>query len=227
MSSTPDGEVEGNAAEPGGSQSPAQDEPREQMSAEQLSAILSSPGDPALMALREAISGADPRTAAALHELLSDPARVRAVEASGLLDGEPRPAVEDAIGLTIDALGVSYAALNVITAEGQTNASLAWQPGKPGHKGTRPLLDSLCVYAAVSDSMLVVDDIADHPVLSEHSTARNGEVASYLGIPLHADDGHVIGTFCVWDTEPRHWSSSDIALLTDLSVVVQEAIFHD
>ncbi|MDS1113912.1 GAF domain-containing protein [Gordonia westfalica] len=229
MSSTPDGEFEGSDGPETGHDAPAPNEPAEEMSAQRLqrlAAILSTPGDSALAALLDAVRGADPRAATALRELLSDPARVRAIETSRLLDDEPHPAVDVAIGLTIDALGVSYAALNVITAEGQTNASIAWQAGKPGHKGTRPLLDSLCVYPVVSDSMLVVDDIADHPVLSEHSTARNGEVSSYLGIPLHADDGHVIGTFCVWNTEPHHWSSSDIALLTDLSVVVQEAVIR-
>ncbi|ATD73213.1 MULTISPECIES: GAF domain-containing protein [Gordonia] len=196
-------------------------------SADRLSSVLGVPGDSTMSAIFDAVRGADEKTAAALRELLSDPARVRAIEESGLLSGQPHPAVDDAISLTINALGVAYAALNVVTAEGQTNASIAWQSGKPGHKGTRPLLDSLCVYPVVSDAMLVIDDIADHPVLSEHSTARNGEVASYLGIPLHAGDGHVIGTFCVWDTEPHHWSSTDIALLTDLSVVVREAVFRD
>ncbi len=225
MSSTPDGEFEGNAPQTTGQGTPGLPEPDEEMSAQRLSAILSTPGDSALIALLEAIRGNDPGTAAALHELLSDPDRVRAIDESGLLDEKSHPAVDQAISLTIDALGVSCAALNVITADGQTHASIAWSSGETSTQHARPLTNSLCVYPVVSGSTLVIDDIADHPMLSDHPTACSGEVASYLGIPVRDDADHVIGVFCAWDTEPHHWSSTDIALMSDLSILVREAVF--
>ncbi|MCR5979510.1 GAF domain-containing protein [Gordonia jinghuaiqii] len=192
---------------------------------ETLSALFADSPDEAVVAVLQALRGNDTAIAPTLRAVLADPDRIRAIEDSGLLDGTPNPGLDEAVRLTVDALGVPYAAVNVITADGQTQAALAWSAGDVEGSRTRPLLDSLCVLAVASGSPLVIDDIADHPVLSGHSTATKGEVTAYIGIPLADNDGHVIGTFCASDSAPHHWSATEVQLISDLSVVVRELIF--
>jgi GAF domain-containing protein len=77
----------------------------------------------------------------------------------------------------------------------------------------------------VSGSPLIIDDITDHPVLRDHSAAQSGAVGAYIGIPITDDAGHPVGTLCAWDTQPHHWSSGEIQIMTDLADVVQNVIF--
>mgnify|MGYP002653460185 CR=1 FL=1 len=51
------------------------------------------------------------------------------------------------------------------------------------------------------------------------------QVLLFADGPLADDDGHVIGTFCAWDSEAHHWSTAEVQLMSDLSILVQELIF--
>ena len=49
---------------------------------------------------------------------------------------------------------------------------------------------------------------------------------AYAGIPLIDADGHALGTLCVIDSQPRHWTTDQVQLLTDLAAsVVTEIAF--
>lgn len=63
----------------------------------------------------------------------------------------------------------------------------------------------------------MVSDAREHPVLKDDLAIRDLGVIAYLGIPLVASDGHVLGTLCVIDGKPRSWSSEQVSLLTDLA----------
>jgi GAF domain-containing protein len=80
-----------------------------------------------------------------------------------------------------------------------------------------PLSHSFCQYAVASREPLVVSDAREHPVLKDDLAIRDLGVIAYLGIPLVASDGHVLGTLCVIDGKPRSWSSEQVSLLTDLA----------
>ncbi|WP_439029754.1 GAF domain-containing protein [Gordonia terrae] len=193
--------------------------------AEQLAAFFEMSPEAGLHAVLEAVRGRNPDVEIALRAILADPARMRALKDSGLLDDPPTHSLDETIRLTIDAVGVPHVAVNVITPEEQATAAIAFRSGEPEGPSTRALVNSLCVLPVVSGSPLIIDDIADHALLADHPTATSGEVTAYLGIPLADDDGHVIGTFCAWDSEPHHWSSAEVQLMSDLSVLVRELIF--
>jgi signal transduction histidine kinase len=74
---------------------------------------------------------------------------------------------------------------------------------------------------------LVIDDARGHPLVSEHPVLKDLDVAAYAGVPLVLETGHVLGSFCVIDTVRREWTSSEIAVLTDLAkLAVTEAEFR-
>ena len=51
-------------------------------------------------------------------------------------------------------------------------------------------------------------------------------VVAYAGIPLIDADGSALGTLCVIDSQPRHWTTHQVRLLEDLaaSVVTELAL---
>ena len=191
----------------------------------QLAALFDTSPEAGVHAVLEAVRGRNPDMARSLRAILSDPERMRALKDSGLLDDPPTHSLDETIRLTIDAVGVPHVAVNLITPEEQATAAIAFRSGSPDGPSTRSLVNSLCVLPVVSGSPLIIDDIADHALLADHPTAVSGEVTAYLGIPLADDDGHVIGTFCAWDSEAHHWSTAEVQLMSDLSILVQELIF--
>ena len=86
---------------------------------------------------------------------------------------------------------------------------------------TGPLEDSLCtVTAALGEPALVVRDARGDDRVRDLPPVRCGEVGSYLGTPLVADGGAVVGVLCVFDPEPRDWSDGDVATLRQLAASV-------
>lgn len=190
-----------------------------------LSAITSEHTDPAVLAVLGVLSSVDDGERPSAWSVLTDVGRLRAVADTGLLEPGPHSGVDQIIGLTIEAVGIPNAALNMVTDTEQTSAGTASRDSADDGPPSRPLADSLCVYPVMTGTPLIIDDMAEHPVLANHSTAQSGEVASYIGIPIADDEGHAVGTLCAWDSEPRHWSSGEVQIMTDLADVLRGVIF--
>jgi PAS domain S-box-containing protein len=89
------------------------------------------------------------------------------------------------------------------------------QAGAVGSTGR--LIDSLCARTVSLGDPLVVEDAALDPRVTESRAVEEGRVGHYLGVPLTADDGHVVGALCVFGPGPRVWSETDTALLVQLA----------
>jgi PAS domain S-box-containing protein len=64
---------------------------------------------------------------------------------------------------------------------------------------------------------LVVPDAAADPRIAGLPAVVAGRVASYVGVPLVAFDGSVVGTLAVSSRTPRTWADGDVALLRQLA----------
>ena len=70
------------------------------------------------------------------------------------------------------------------------------------------------------------DDAREHQVLRDNLAIRDMGVIAYAGIPLIDTDGHALGTLCVIDSRPRHWTTHQVQLLSDIAAsVVTEIAF--
>ena len=67
---------------------------------------------------------------------------------------------------------------------------------------------------------LIVDDAREHHVLRDNPAIRDMGVVAYAGIPLIDAEGNALGTLCVIDSQPRHWTSHQVQLLADLAASV-------
>ena len=189
----------------------------------QLLATAAGTEDPTFRTLIDGLSGQEKAIDAILEEVLGDPARLAAVEATGLLDGTPKPILDHIVTLTAEAVGTRNAAVTVVTNEQQilagcTNAS-------KGVDRAAPLEDSICKFAVATGQPLIVDDAARHPLLSDHPKVVDGTIRAYAGILLADGEGHAVGTLCTWDDNPRRWTSGQIQILNDLAQVVRTKVF--
>ncbi|KGM02801.1 histidine kinase [Cellulomonas cellasea DSM 20118] len=88
-------------------------------------------------------------------------------------------------------------------------------PGVVGSTG--PLEDSLCTVTVEAGVPLVVEDAVADERVRDLLPVRSGTVGAYLGVPLESRDGHLAGALCVFAPEPRAWTPSDVALLTEVA----------
>lgn len=77
--------------------------------------------------------------------------------------------------------------------------------------GGTPLDHPMCATVVETRNVLLIEDARNDPAWKNHLAVRNIGVGSYLGFPLHSPDGrHILGSFCVIDSEPRKWSEIDL-----------------
>ena len=115
-----------------------------------LTAINEALMDASLGAILEGLRAAVAGEQSHVWSALNDSARLRAVYDTGLLEPGPHPEIDQIVGLTIDAVGIPNAALNMITDVEQVTAGIASRSDDIGEQRTHPLPESLCVYTVVS-----------------------------------------------------------------------------
>gem|GEM_PF-5702251 len=83
---------------------------------------------------------------------------------------------------------------------------------------------SMCATVVESKRGLRIDDARTDPHWRDHLAVRNSGVGGYLGCPIHAPNGHVLGSFCVIDSGPRQWTELDQMTLADLTKMLESKI---
>lgn len=149
-----------------------------------------------------------------------DPDRVGALEATGLLDTEVDPAFDRIARLAAQVLNAPVALVSLVDADRQFFKSCLGLPEPWASRRGTPLSHSFCQHAVASREPLIVDDAREHAVLGDNLAIRDMGVVAYAGIPLIDSDGNALGTLCVIDSQPRHWTSHQVQLLSDLAASV-------
>ena len=87
--------------------------------------------------------------------------------------------------------------------------------------------DSFCPYTILENKQMVVPDakvdgrFANNPYVKEKPYIR-----FYVGDPIAAADGSLVGALCVMDHQPRIPSAEDLAVLHDLALIAQIELNH-
>jgi GAF domain len=155
-----------------------------------------------------------------------DPERVGALEATGLLDSDVDPVFDRHARLAAQVLNAPVALVSLVDADRQFFKSCLGLPEPWASQRGTPLSHSFCQHAVASRVPLIVDDAREHAVVRDNPAIRDMGVVAYAGIPLIDADGNALGTLCVIDSQPRHWTSHQVQLLADLaaSVVTEIAL---
>ena len=149
-----------------------------------------------------------------------DEGRLEALRATGLLDSDVSPSFDRLARLASSVLHAPVALVSLVDEDRQFFKSCLGLPEPWASERGSPLTHSFCQHAVASREPLLVSDAREHEVLRENLAIRDMGVVAYAGIPLIDGDGHALGTLCVIDSQPRHWTTHQIQLLSDIAASV-------
>jgi DNA-binding CsgD family transcriptional regulator len=86
------------------------------------------------------------------------------------------------------------------------------------------LSHSFCQHVVASEKYLAIEDARTEPLVADNPSVSELGVIAYLGVPVSAPNGRILGSFCAIAPKPRAWSKYDIALMLDLSGIVESEI---
>jgi PAS domain S-box-containing protein len=165
------------------------------------------------------MSTPDPSDAPETDALL-DPHRIAAarrlfVEVAG-------PAAYDRLSaLAARLLDVGHAKVTLFTDQDTVVGGFGLPPGVVG--GPALLTGALSAITVRQRQPLSIAAAAEDERVADLPAVTSGQVQAYLGAPLVADSGHVVGVLAVYDPAPRDWSAHEVQLLEQMaSSVVAE-----
>lgn len=162
-----------------------------------------------------------------VESALTDPDRLAALHATGLLDSPPPEAFDRITRAAAQALDVPVATVSLIDVDRQVVLSTFNQDGNADASAQIPLDWSVCQYTVAQGSSLILEDARTDPVFKHHPAVRAGTVVAYLGIPMKDGKGNAIGTMCVCDEKPRAWATGHVQILADLTALAAETAFSE
>lgn len=88
--------------------------------------------------------------------------------------------------------------------------------------------DAFCDITINTRETTVIEDTRKDPRLSSNPFVTTApSVRFYAGEPLLTDDGHAVGTICIFDTQPRELTIEERRVLKDLASMVMSQIKRD
>lgn len=148
------------------------------------------------------------------RDAVLDPGRLAAVRSTGLLDTGAEGAFDHLTRVAARALGVPYAFVTIVDDQRSFWKSCYGIDATDPAERQNQIEESFCQYVVRSDAPLVVDDAPAHPVTHDNPSIEKMGVRAWAGWPIRAADGHVLGTFCAVDVQPREWSDDAAQLLS-------------
>lgn len=130
--------------------------------------------------------------------------------------------------LAVHSLGLSIAIISLVS-QTQTRVKAAYCAASLSLEDADPLLQTLFNFSqqvARSDRRLVMQPELGVGTgqVTDVRNADDDETALYVGVPLKAADGQVMGVFCMANPSFQPLEVDQIALLTDLAAIVLDKI---
>jgi signal transduction histidine kinase len=149
----------------------------------------------------------------------TNPARLAAVRATGLLDSDVEEIFDRLTRIAVRLLGVPAAFISLVDADRDFYKS-ACGFGEPLASVRELRGPTFCHFTVQRTEPLVIPDTAADPLYRDVPTVKTLGVAAYVGVPLIID-GQAVGAFCTIDTKPRAWRADEVELLVTLAASAQ------
>jgi GAF domain-containing protein len=157
--------------------------------------------------------------------IISDPERLQALYATGMLNAERAKDLDRVVEMVVAALAVPCAAVTLIDHDTQYMCSAIGLTGEMAITRQAPVEGSLGREIVMSGEPLVVEDARREPLLRDHYAVREGLVVAYAGFPLKDDAGHTVGTLSAWDVSPMRWTSGHLQVMQDFVALIRARVF--
>jgi PAS domain S-box-containing protein len=149
-------------------------------------------------------------------DVLTDPRRVAAARR---LLAEASPGAHDRLAELAARLTQATAALVCLVTDAEVPVGSCGLPASVV-SGPLPLDGSPCAVTVALGGPVVVPDAAQDERLAALPAAVDGSLVAYLGVPLRARSGQVVGTLAVFDGVRRDWSPDQVLSLGQLAASV-------
>jgi PAS domain S-box-containing protein len=160
-------------------------------------------------------------SAASLASLESQ--RLAALYGLRLLDSAPDERFDRVTRLAARLLNVPMATISLIDRDRQFNLSVIGMEIKE-----KPRDHSFCAHAIMQKRTLVVPDTRVDPRFADNPFVTGPpHLRFYMGEPLAAPDGSLVGTLCVYDLTPRVPSDDDLQALRDLGELARKELTRE
>ncbi|GAC1631347.1 MAG: hypothetical protein NVS4B2_15210 [Chloroflexota bacterium] len=144
--------------------------------------------------------------------------RIAEILKLGILDSPAEERFDRITRIALHSFNVPIALISAVDVDRQ------WFKSCQGMSITEtPRSMSFCAHAILGNDVMVVPDTLSDPRFSGNPLVTGDPyVRFYAGQPLMGPHGHKIGTLCIIDRMPRHFSEADRQALKDLAAVAQQ-----
>jgi EAL domain-containing protein (putative c-di-GMP-specific phosphodiesterase class I) len=123
------------------------------------------------------------------------------------------------VALAAKSLNFPFAQLNILDDEYQyTVAEVGLGLCPPV-----PRTVSMCQFV-LTDGPLAINDLRADNRFNALPGVRDGQAASYLGVPLASRESTVVGTLCVFDVAPRHITATQMERIRKFADIVEDQL---
>ena len=148
--------------------------------------------------------------------------RLEALRALNLLDTPPEERFDRITRLAARILNVPMACMALVDEKRDFFKSRYGFDLTEASRG-----DTFCPYTIVENKQMVVPDAKlDARFAKSQYVTGKPNIRFYVGNPIAAVDGSLVGTLCVMDHQPRIPSAEDLAVLHDLALMAQIELNH-
>ncbi|MFB6157547.1 MAG: GAF domain-containing protein [Haloferacaceae archaeon] len=131
--------------------------------------------------------------------------RLEALATYDLDDEATLAALDRLTALAVAHFGVERASINVIGEDEQR--LLACQGLAPR---SDPRSESVCTFTILEEGATVIEDVREDPRLDGEAVVETFDIVAYAGARLVNPEGHALGTFCLYDDEPRSFGADEV-----------------
>ena len=157
-------------------------------------------------------------------DVLNAPKRLGALDALSIMDSPQEEVFDRAVRLATRMLGTEVGLLSLVDGERQFFKAQIGLPSPYAEARETPLSHSFCQHVVQSGAPLMVRDAREDPVLKSNLAIRDLNVIAYLGVPVRAVDGEVLGSFCAIEGTPRDWTDDEHAILDDIAAGIESEL---
>jgi PAS domain S-box-containing protein len=152
-----------------------------------------------------------------LSSPLADPDRLAVLRRTNLLDTPAEEAFDRLVRLAGRVLRAPIALISLVDQDRQFFKACVGLPEPWASTRQTPVRHSPWQDLLVAGQPLVIGDARRD--LRVHHTWLVSELgaAACVGVPLTTSSGHVLGSFCVADWQPRSWTADDTATMAELA----------
>jgi GAF domain len=146
--------------------------------------------------------------------------RQQALDELGIIGAAPDPRLDDLVELARTAFGTECAEINFLDHDRQWKMAVAGS-----ERRSNPRAHSFCARTIERAEPTVIADAASDPRVRDSPLAQGpNAIRFYAAHPIESPDGYRIGSFCIYDSEPRAPEDINLAVLRDLALLAQAEI---